>query len=78
MKSLAQWLRHGLRRSFDFLGGRSSGRHILENLSRQTGLDDHYVSRILKCAFLAPDIVDAIPDGRQLADFNRAGPKGLR
>jgi site-specific DNA recombinase len=49
------------------VGSTAGGRR---SLSRQTGLDDRYVSRILKCGFLAPDIVEAILDGQQPADFS--------
>jgi site-specific DNA recombinase len=37
------------------------GRSIAEKI----GLDEPYVSQILECGFLAPDIVEAILDGRQ-------------
>jgi site-specific DNA recombinase len=42
-------------------GERSGSRSI----ARTTGLDERYVNRILRCAFLAPDIVERILDGRQ-------------
>jgi DNA invertase Pin-like site-specific DNA recombinase len=35
------------------------------SVAKMSGLDDRYVSRILRCAFLAPNIVDAILEGRQ-------------
>jgi len=34
-------------------------------IAKQTGLDGSYVRRILRFAFLAPDIVESILDGRQ-------------
>jgi len=39
------------------IDGRAWGRRTL---SKQTGLDERHVSRILQCTFLAPDIVEAI------------------
>ena len=39
------------------------------SISKGTGLDESYVRRILGYAFLAPDIVEAILDGRQPPDL---------
>jgi site-specific DNA recombinase len=39
------------------------------SIARRTGLDERYVGRVIQCALLAPDIVEAILDGRQPADL---------
>jgi site-specific DNA recombinase len=48
------------------IGGELTG---LRSIAQLTGLDEHYAGRILNCSFLAPDIVEAILDGRQPADL---------
>ena len=37
----------------------------IRSLARETGLSPHYVRNVFACAFLAPDIVEAILEGRQ-------------
>ena len=39
------------------------------SIARKLALSERYVGRILECAFLAPDIVEAILDGRQPSDL---------
>ena len=41
----------------------------LRSIAQQTGLDECYVRRVFECASLAPDIVEAILDGRQPPDL---------
>jgi site-specific DNA recombinase len=41
----------------------------LRSIAQLTSLDEHYAGRILNCSFLAPDIVEAILDGRQPANL---------
>jgi hypothetical protein len=41
-------------------------------LARLAGLSEQYVSKVTDCAFLAPDIVEAILDGRQPRDLTFA------
>ena len=48
------------------IGGKFRGRHSIAQL---TGIEERYAGRVLQCAFLAPDIVEAILDGRQPADL---------
>jgi site-specific DNA recombinase len=40
------------------------------SLARDAGLTDRYVSKVFRCAFLSPDIVEAILAGRQPFDLN--------
>jgi site-specific DNA recombinase len=40
------------------------------DLARQLGMNHRYVDKVLQCAFLAPDIVEAILDGRQPPDLS--------
>ena len=39
------------------------------SIAKQIGVNPRYVIRVLQCAFLAPDIVEAILDGRQPPDL---------
>ena len=41
----------------------------LEDLARAKGVESSYVSRILRLTLLAPEIVEAILDGRQSAEM---------
>ena len=50
-------------RWYDWIvAGEVSGRR---SIAKRLCLDERYVARVLECAFLAPDIVEAILDGRQ-------------
>jgi len=52
--------------SEQIIGGRFKGRHSIAQI---TGIEERYAGRILQCAFLAPDIIEAILDGRQPSDL---------
>ncbi len=42
----------------------------VRSLARDAGLTERYVGKVFRCAFLAPDIVEAILAGRQPHDLN--------
>jgi site-specific DNA recombinase len=48
------------------VAGEVSGRR---SIAEKLRLDERYVGRVLECTFLAPDIVEAILDGRQPLDL---------
>jgi site-specific DNA recombinase len=45
----------------------------LQAIAREHGVMTRYVRRILRCAFLAPDLVEAILQGRQPPELTLAG-----
>jgi site-specific DNA recombinase len=42
----------------------------MRSLAREAGLTERYVGKVFRCAFLAPDIVEAVLAGRQPQDLN--------
>jgi hypothetical protein len=59
-----------LARAFRWRKMLDSGVHgTLEDLARARGVAPSYVSRVLRLTLLAPDIVEAILDGRQPAEL---------
>src|SRR5258706_3348787 len=42
----------------------------MRSLARQAGLTERYIGKVFGCAFLAPDIIESILEGRQPHDLN--------
>jgi site-specific DNA recombinase len=67
---LAKPLLKALARAHQWYGWMLTGKALSQSsIAKQTGLNPRYVGRVLECAFLAPDIVEAILDGRQPPDL---------
>jgi hypothetical protein len=57
-------------RAWRWLHQLSTGSHqAIASLARRIGIDDGEISRILPLSFLAPEIVEAIIEGRQPAEL---------
>jgi site-specific DNA recombinase len=42
----------------------------MRSLARHVGLTERYIGKVFGCAFLAPDIIESILEGRQPHDLN--------
>lgn len=62
-----------LARSHAWFHDLAAGRAMsIEGIAAREGLTEGYVRRLIRLAFLAPDIVEAILDGRQPAELTAA------
>jgi site-specific DNA recombinase len=41
----------------------------IRSLARQAGLTERYIGKVFACAFLAPDIIESILEGRQPSEL---------
>jgi site-specific DNA recombinase len=41
-----------------------------QSIAKETGLDERYISRIIRLVFLAPDFTEAILEGKQAAHLS--------
>jgi hypothetical protein len=65
-KRLAAPLLKALARAHQWLGWVMEGKvKDVASIAQQVGMNERYVAKVFQCAFLAPDIVEAIMDGRQ-------------
>ena len=48
------------------------GETDIATLARQEGVGDSYMTRVIRAAFLSPDVTDAILAGTQLAELSAA------
>lgn len=48
----------------------SDGETTIAELAREQGINDSWISRVVRLAFLSPEIVDRVLAGTQPADWN--------